>query len=49
MEKDSEISRSQDGRNPSQKPKPQKPDGPVLDSGWSGFLRIDKVRLGFEI
>jgi hypothetical protein len=35
--------RGQDGRNPSQKPKPQKSDGPVLNSGVSGFLRTDSV------
>jgi hypothetical protein len=28
---------------------PQKSDGPVLDSGGSGFLRTDRVRLGFDI
>jgi hypothetical protein len=31
------------------KPKPQKPNGLILDSGGSGFLRTDRVRLGFEI
>jgi hypothetical protein len=29
--------------------KSQKPDGPVLDSGGSGFSRLDRIRLGFEI
>jgi hypothetical protein len=29
--------------------KSQQPDGLILDSGGSGFLRTDKVRLGFEI
>jgi hypothetical protein len=33
------------------KPKAEakKSDGPILDSGGSGFLRIDRVQLGFEI
>jgi hypothetical protein len=31
------------------KPKPQKPDGPILDSGGPIFLRTDRIRLGFEI
>jgi hypothetical protein len=33
----------------SQKPKPQKPDRPVLDIRVFDFPRTDRVRLGFDI
>jgi hypothetical protein len=49
MENDYKTSRSQDKRNPSQKAEAKKPDGSVLDYGGSGFLRTDRVQLGFEI
>jgi hypothetical protein len=29
--------------------KSQKPDGPILNFGGSGFLRTDRVQLGFKI
>jgi hypothetical protein len=43
MEKVLEVSRSQDGRNPSQKLRPQKPNYPVWDIGVSDFFIIDRV------
>jgi hypothetical protein len=49
MEKEEKESRNQDGRNPSQKLRSQKPDCLVLDTRVSGFPRTDRVRVGFEI
>jgi hypothetical protein len=42
MEKGGKALKDQDKRNSSQKDE-------VAKTGWSGFLRTDRVRLGFEI
>jgi hypothetical protein len=49
MEKGSKSSSDQDKGSSSPKLKLQKSEHPVWNSGLSGFPKIDRVRLGFEI
>jgi hypothetical protein len=49
QEKGKKASRDQDRIKSSKKPKSQKPDHPVCQTGVSDFFRTNRVRVGFEI